>query len=170
MMKDNFARLFVPVLLCLVALTQIYFSHTQNLTPWKGGGFGMFASIDRMERRVIQITAVTEQKKFVINPEMIIANQNEYSRFQSMPSRKKLQEIHEIVQEKKWVVDSTNVMPELYHETLYEMGYGIYPLRPVSAESEVMPVIKNVRVAVKTMRFHKENKVIEIRDLMSYEE
>lgn len=43
----------VPLLLISVALRQILLVQTAGLSPWHGGGFGMFASIDRDERRVI---------------------------------------------------------------------------------------------------------------------
>ncbi|MEA5463976.1 hypothetical protein [Leptothoe sp. PORK10 BA2] len=44
---------FIPLLLTTVALRQIILVHTAGLSPWHGGGFGMFASIDRDERRVV---------------------------------------------------------------------------------------------------------------------
>lgn len=38
---------FVPVaILCLVASVQIFLTRTASLTPWKGGGFGMFSTND----------------------------------------------------------------------------------------------------------------------------
>ena len=43
----------IPLLLTAVALRQIVLVHTAGLSPWHGGGFGMFASIDRDERRVV---------------------------------------------------------------------------------------------------------------------
>ena len=43
----------VPLLMTAVALRQIVLVHTAGLSPWHGGGYGMFASIDRDERRVI---------------------------------------------------------------------------------------------------------------------
>jgi hypothetical protein len=35
-----------PVLLALVAGVQIWLAHAHGLTPWCGGGFGMFSTID----------------------------------------------------------------------------------------------------------------------------
>ena len=46
----------IPGLLILVALRQIFLVHTAGLSPWHGGGFGMFASVDRDERRVFTAT------------------------------------------------------------------------------------------------------------------
>ena len=50
---------FVPILLMVVALRQITLVFTIDLTPWKGGGFGMFSSIDRPSNRVIEVRGLT---------------------------------------------------------------------------------------------------------------
>lgn len=47
-------------ILVLVALLQIYLTHTANLSPWKGGGFGMFGAIDAPTMRVIQAKALDQ--------------------------------------------------------------------------------------------------------------
>jgi hypothetical protein len=38
--------LAVPVLLGMIACWQIYRAHFEHLSPWKGGGFGMFSTVD----------------------------------------------------------------------------------------------------------------------------
>ena len=40
------ALLLPPVLLVVMALGQIALTRSVALTPWKGGGFGMFATLD----------------------------------------------------------------------------------------------------------------------------
>lgn len=35
-----------PVLLTLVAGAQLWLAHARDLTPWCGGGFGMFSTVD----------------------------------------------------------------------------------------------------------------------------
>jgi hypothetical protein len=49
----------VAALLVLVALRQIALSQTRGLSPWKGGGFGMFSSLDRAETRLLRCDLVT---------------------------------------------------------------------------------------------------------------
>jgi len=39
------------LLLCVVALHQIWLAHHAHLSPWNGGGFGMFSSTDVFARR-----------------------------------------------------------------------------------------------------------------------
>ena len=50
-------------ILVLVALLQIYLTHTANLSPWKGGGFGMFGAIDAPTMRMIQAEALDQDGK-----------------------------------------------------------------------------------------------------------
>ena len=52
-MGRRFDLLAVPCLLVLVALNQIRLAHTSWLSPWKGGGFGMFSSTDDPGQRFI---------------------------------------------------------------------------------------------------------------------
>lgn len=48
-------------ILVLVALLQIYLTHTAHLSPWKGGGFGMFGVTDAPTMRVIQAEALDQE-------------------------------------------------------------------------------------------------------------
>ena len=44
-----------PVLLLLTFATQIVLVHTSGLTPWKGGGFGMFSTLDHGAHRRVSV-------------------------------------------------------------------------------------------------------------------
>ena len=46
-----------PMMLVVVATCQMVFAHSGTLTPWKGGGFGMFSTIDSPAGRVVAIWA-----------------------------------------------------------------------------------------------------------------
>lgn len=48
-------KMIAPALLVVVASTQIVLSRTVDLTAWKGGGFGMFATLDHAAYRGIDI-------------------------------------------------------------------------------------------------------------------
>jgi hypothetical protein len=48
-------RLVPPLLLFVVAVMQIALARTADLTPWKGGGFGMFATVDHAAYRAVDI-------------------------------------------------------------------------------------------------------------------
>jgi hypothetical protein len=42
-------------LLCVIAAAQMILSSTASLSPWKGGGFGMFASVDGVPFRWVRL-------------------------------------------------------------------------------------------------------------------
>jgi hypothetical protein len=48
-------RLLPPALLTVVAVVQIVLALTIDLTPWKGGGFGMFSTLDHGAYRGVDI-------------------------------------------------------------------------------------------------------------------
>ena len=48
-----------PAVLTLVALAQLYLTHADGrLTPAKGGGFGLFSTVDRMENRILRAEVI----------------------------------------------------------------------------------------------------------------
>ena len=49
-----------PLLLCLVALLQLFLVRTHDLTPWRGGGFGMFSTNDG-EVRLVEVWVTDAQ-------------------------------------------------------------------------------------------------------------
>lgn len=55
-------RLWVvgPALLVVMALGQQGAAHLADLSPWMGGGYGMFASIDRPQNRSVQAYVTTD--------------------------------------------------------------------------------------------------------------
>jgi hypothetical protein len=56
--RVRLGRAFVyssPALLCVIACAQIYVSMTRSLSPWKGGGFGMFSTVDSPDARFLRI-------------------------------------------------------------------------------------------------------------------
>ena len=50
--------LLPPILLVVVALVQIGLAHTEYLSPWSGGGFGMFSSQDAGGNRHLHVFAL----------------------------------------------------------------------------------------------------------------
>lgn len=49
--------LIPPALLVVVALTQMTCAKTSLLSPWKGGGFGMFSALDGISHRPLRVFA-----------------------------------------------------------------------------------------------------------------
>ncbi len=66
-------RAVLPVgLLVAVACTQVTLSRTANLSPWKGGGFGMFSTTDDVGRRHVRVfvTAPDRSEEIAIPPSL----------------------------------------------------------------------------------------------------
>ena len=86
----------IPLLLTTVALRQIVLVHTVGLSPWHGGGFGMFASIDRDERRVVttQLIDCSHTHDFVLSqiltdsPDVLSAHA--YTHISTFPTQSQL--------------------------------------------------------------------------------
>jgi hypothetical protein len=55
MIPTRLAIALPPALLVLVAATQMTLARTAGLSPWKGGGFGMFASVDGTPFRGVRL-------------------------------------------------------------------------------------------------------------------
>lgn len=64
-MQHLIERGLPAAILVLVALLQLYLTHTTALSPWKGGGFGMFGAIDAPAMRVIQAEALDQDGKLL---------------------------------------------------------------------------------------------------------
>jgi hypothetical protein len=58
-----------PTLLVVVALCQVVLAKTVALTPWKGGGFGMFSTLDHgAHRGVVAIVEAPERSETLEMP------------------------------------------------------------------------------------------------------
>ena len=87
--RDGASRLaLLPVLLlCTVALIQVALSRTLDLSPWKGGGFGMFSTNDDQQRPIrIWVTDAGGERE-ILTPEGL---GKEASRVTAMPSKGRL--------------------------------------------------------------------------------
>ena len=77
-------RLLPCLLLVLVAVVQLWLAHTADLTPWSGGGFGMFSTLDSRGGRHLHAYAIRPG----IRRELVIpyALQEMESRVLALPS------------------------------------------------------------------------------------
>lgn len=56
---------FVPFVLVTIFLRQVVLVYANGLSPWKGGGFGMFSTVDRGNWRWIDIEGITTESKAI---------------------------------------------------------------------------------------------------------
>jgi hypothetical protein len=71
-MRWDPAVLLPAALLVLVAGTQVTLARRAGLTPWKGGGFGMFSTTDDAGRRRVRVfvTAPERSEEIAIAPSL----------------------------------------------------------------------------------------------------
>lgn len=58
-MKNALNAAFPSAVLVAVALTQMVRAHQIDQSPWKGGGFGMFATVDAPGARILRCRVLT---------------------------------------------------------------------------------------------------------------
>lgn len=92
----------VPVLvLVLVACVQIVVAHNTALTPWKGGGFGMFSTVDADTRRVVQVYLTVDGR------EVPVAVPDEFdvqaASLRPMPTERRTERFARRLLEQRWV-------------------------------------------------------------------
>ena len=110
----------VPLLLTGIALRQIVLVQTAGLSPWHGGGFGMFASIDRDERRVIETQLLhCDNQHGVILSELVaeapkFLRAETYTHVSTFPTPQQLRRIGQ----RLLLTDSQNPFAELHQENL----------------------------------------------------
>ncbi|MEM9266400.1 MAG: hypothetical protein AAGA46_12815 [Cyanobacteria bacterium P01_F01_bin.13] len=106
----------IPLLLTTIAIRQIVLVHTAGLSPWHGGGFGMFASIDRDERRVVttQLVDCSQTWDFAL-PKIVaespgVLSEDAYTHVSTFPTQAQLQRAGK----RLLAPDTQNPVAELY--------------------------------------------------------
>lgn len=75
--KDRLLAAIVPLVLAVVALQQVTVALTEDLTPWKGGGFGMFATADHLDTRVLRTYFGSEVGRVPVHRDALITMASE---------------------------------------------------------------------------------------------
>ena len=87
-MMERLLNLLPALLLVLVALNQVRLATTEALSPWSGGGFGMFASVDSPPSRHLQVYVQNEDVRKEIAFPPVMADQA--LRARALPSEQHL--------------------------------------------------------------------------------
>ena len=93
-------RAILPVALLLgVACVQVALARTENLSPWKGGGFGMFSTTDDAGRRHVRVfvSAAARSEEIAITPSL----EDAASRAAVLPSHGALSRLARLVVERE---------------------------------------------------------------------
>ena len=94
-------RTILPVaILVTVASVQVALTRTAGLSPWKGGGFGMFSTTDDSGRRRVRVfvTAPNRSEEIAITPSL----EDAATRAAVLPTRALLTRLARRVVEREW--------------------------------------------------------------------
>lgn len=178
------ARYGAPALLAAVALVQGWQSERLDLSPWKGGGFGMFSTVDAPKARFLRLYLETPAGDVPVPPPADLARS--FRAVQTLPTPRRLARLATRLAAATWAVpDLPRVELERVEETpeatLEEGG----PQPPGIATPVVAPVpllllageevpagftpvdARAVRVEVWRYRFEPEGARLEMERLRS---
>jgi hypothetical protein len=80
-----------PVVLIVIALIQLLECHAGNLTPWKGGGFGMFSTSDGVDARFIKAYLIMNKGDMPVSVPSIFGREEQLVR--TWPDKKQLTDL-----------------------------------------------------------------------------
>ena len=96
--KTHWLGFITPILLCLVSLNQIYLYTYDYLNRWKGGGFGMFSTI---QKRFLHIHLIKRGALECAYPHPEL--QRKFTSVQNHPNYLKLEQLTKLLSKKTWV-------------------------------------------------------------------
>ena len=106
--RDRVLAWALPIVLIGVALTQITLAHTRDLTPWKGGGFGMFASVDLLSYRPIKAEFDTDEGQIPVDVHGFRDASDRasklYTNARGMPDERRLRLLVDLMADAEWIV------------------------------------------------------------------
>lgn len=113
--KEAFLKYSVPAVLIGIALNQIVLAKTQDLTSWKGGGFGMFASVDSPSTRIIRGYFVIDEVEYLVKVKTLLEDALEFERkifinTQALPRETDLAKLGEVIQGAAWAIGDDNTI------------------------------------------------------------
>lgn len=95
------AALIAPAVLVVVATGQLVLARTGDLSPWKGGGFGMFSTVESPGSRFVRIFLVDGDREIPVPvpPQA----EDEWMRARTFPTDDRLERIVHIVAAGQWI-------------------------------------------------------------------
>jgi hypothetical protein len=93
-------RSVLPVgALVVVASVQVVLAKTASLTPWKGGGFGMFSTTDSADQRMLRVVVAAPERSEII--EITESLEDAAKRAAAFPVPRQLERLARLVVERE---------------------------------------------------------------------
>jgi hypothetical protein len=105
MSRQNILLCVVPVIALTVFIHQLYHVAVFNLSPWKGGGMGMFSSIAAPGNRVIKAYFLVHAVRLPI----AIPDSKEATAFRTEPTERNREKLKARVSGMLWTITSVDV-------------------------------------------------------------
>ena len=100
----------IGIILIIVATIQITLSFSKNLSPWKGGGFGMFSTIDSPSMRVVSVRGFdSDGNQYMIDAASVL-NLSEKKSLRSFPQRIDFIRLAENLITEEFVLSNSHVL------------------------------------------------------------
>ncbi len=93
--------LLAPICLCLVAGLHLWRVNAAGQTPWKGGGFGMFSTIDGENARFVRANLETKDGSLPI--EIPSELNKKIAELRAAPNQQGLQELAQRLANRDWI-------------------------------------------------------------------
>ena len=97
-----------PALLVVIAVQQIILASTAHLSPWTGGGFGMFSSIDNIRSRIVRAVLVVDGRDIPIRLESNDAFTAALFKAGILPTQARLTALAESLARRTWLLDRSS--------------------------------------------------------------
>lgn len=155
-MRDFFVRYTIPLLLVVVAVYQMYASYTAHISPWKGGGFGMFSTVSSPRSYFVRVYATADGKTNRVKMPKSCRNDEKNLRY--APSQKKLQILQKSLSKVKWTFEDS-----LYHDASEKLQQNLPP-----SSSTLILQKSNFTVELWQYTFSKEKSFLYSSQITSY--
>jgi hypothetical protein len=95
-----------PIALTVIAIQQVVITRVERLTPWKGGGFGMFSTVDSPGHRMTRAYLLIGGREVPVVLPRGDALERRLSQLKSWPSDSRLEALATALADRSWRVDS----------------------------------------------------------------
>lgn len=164
----------VPFIACVIAINQLYLANFDTLTPWKGGGFGMFSSIRGIgNRRIVAYTAKDSLKSNPLRVNLAVLSKANYSnqglhQFLSFPDIDQLNSLGRAALENTYRYEENNAVKELSRKL--DLDVHQHQWVPVLSqdilEKDSIARFDHLHLIVQEIHFDSKNNSLSYKDIL----
>jgi len=161
--RQAVAWLLAPALLLGVAGMHTYLVETKRQTPWEGGGFGMFSTMDKRQARFVRCVLVTPEQAV---PVRTPAHLDTYvERMRARPTTVRARRLAQFLADAEWVRSDPARVDTAIGAS--DRPAGLYRYRPPSEmTNRPTVVVESVRVEIWRYRFRTRSYQLRARPLV----